>query len=136
MVGARNIRIAWWTIALSLGIGLILGLWSFSGPLPAPAGWESYDSLPRRLSRLGHIAGIALPLLNLVYVPWIRQSTAGERTRRLACTLLAFGTLGLPTVLFAAACLPITKYALPLPACAVVIAITILAATLPKEETQ
>ena len=56
--------------------------WSFGGPVAPPPGFRAFDDLPRRLVRLGHIAAIALPALNLLYVPWMARSRWGGATRR------------------------------------------------------
>ena len=59
-LGRANIWTAWWMIGASMAVGGVLGLWSFGGPLPLPPGFETFDALPRRLVRLGHIAAIDL----------------------------------------------------------------------------
>jgi hypothetical protein len=108
-----------------------LGLWSFGGPVPAPVGFVAYDDLPRRLARLGHIAGIALPMLNLLYVPWMARSRWSGATRRTGCRLLLFGTVALPTLLMLAAFWDAGRYLLPIPVAALTIAMCLLAAGLP-----
>ena len=84
-LGRVNIRVAWWMIGASMAVGAVLGLWSFGGPLAPPPGFRAFDDLPRRLVRLGHIAGVALPALNLLYVPWMARSRWGRATRRTGC---------------------------------------------------
>ena len=41
----RNALFGWTWIAVGLCFGLVLGLWSFDGPLPSPPGLEEYGSL-------------------------------------------------------------------------------------------
>jgi hypothetical protein len=53
----------WALIALSLNVGLLIGLYAFDGPLPAPPTQEIYNGLDRRLVRLGHAYAIVLGLL-------------------------------------------------------------------------
>jgi len=130
-LGRTNVRTAWWMIGVSMTVGAVLGLWSFGGPVPAPVGFVAYDDLPRRLARLGHIAGIALPMLNLLYVPWMAQSRWSVRTRRAGCRLLLFGTVVLPTLLVLAAFWSPGHYLLPIPVAALTIAVCLLAAGLP-----
>ena len=76
-MGRANVRVAWWMIGGSMAVGAVLGLWSFGGPVTPPPGFRAFDDLPRRLVRLGHIAAIALPALNLLYVPWMARSRWG-----------------------------------------------------------
>jgi hypothetical protein len=94
--GDLNLRLSWWLIGLGMALGAALGLWSFGGPLPPPLGFEDPAALPRRLARLAHIALLALPVLNLLYVPCLRQSRWSARGRRLGCRLLLAGTLAMP----------------------------------------
>jgi hypothetical protein len=130
-VGVANIRVAWWMIAASMTLGAVLGLWSFGGPVDPPPGFRAFDDVPRRLTRLGHIAGIALPLLNLLYVPWIRRARWAAATRRAGCRLLLFGTVALPSLLLVAAAWRAGRYLLPLPVGALTGAVLLLAAGLP-----
>jgi hypothetical protein len=136
LLGRVNVRVAWWMIGGSMAVGAVLGLWSFGGPVPAPVGFVAYDDLPRRLVRLGHIAGIALPMLNLLYVPWIARSQWSDATRRVGCRLLLFGTVGLPSLLVLAAFWDVARYLLPAPVAALTIAICILAAGLPGKNSE
>lgn len=130
-LGRVNVRVAWWMIGVSMAVGAVLGLWSFGGPVPAPPGFVAYDDLPRRLVRLGHIAGIALPALNLLYVPWMARSRWGDAARRRGCHLLLFGTVGLPSLLILAAFWEAGRYLLPIPVLALIAAVGLLAAGLP-----
>jgi len=129
-LGRANVRVAWWMIGGSMSVGAVLGLWSFGGPVPAPVGFVAYDDLPRRLCRLGHIAGIALPVLNLLYVPWMARSRWGRATRRAGCRLLLFGTVALPSLLVLAAFWDPGRYLLPAPVAALTVASCLLAAGL------
>jgi hypothetical protein len=134
-LGRNNIRVAWWMIGGSMAGGAVLGLWSFGGPVPAPVGFVAYDDLPRRLARLGHIAGIALPMLNLLYVPWMARSRWGVAARRAGCRLLLFGTIALPSVLILAAFWGAARWLLPFPVAALTIAVCLLAAGLPGDRS-
>jgi hypothetical protein len=84
-IGRMNIHVAWWMIGAGMAAGAVLGLWSFGGPIEPPPGFRAFDDLPRRLTRLGHIAAIALPALNLLYVPWMRRARWGDPVRRAGC---------------------------------------------------
>jgi hypothetical protein len=129
-VGRANVRMAWWMIGASMAVGAVLGLWSFGGPVAPPPGFRAFDDLPRRLVRLGHIAAIALPALNLLYVPWMRRSRWGGPARRAGCRLLLFGTAALPSVLMLAAFWDPGRYLLPIPVIALIAAVWLLAAGL------
>ena len=135
-LGRANVRVAWWMIGGSMTVGAVLGLWSFGGPVPAPVGFVAYDDLPRRLARLGHIAGIALPMLNLLYVPWMERSRWTRPIRRAGCRLLLFGTVVLPTLLVLAAFWNTGRYLLPIPVASLTIATCLLAAGLPGENSE
>jgi hypothetical protein len=134
-VGHANIRVAWWMIGASMVVGAVLGLWSFGGPVVPPPGFRAFDDLPRRLVRLGHIAAIALPALNLLYVPWVARSRWSEARRRAGCRLLLFGTLGLPSLLMVAAFWDPGRYLLPIPVAALIAAVLLLASGLPRGAT-
>ena len=114
-----------------MAVGAVLGLWSFGGPVAPPPGFRAFDDLPRRLVRLGHIAAIALPALNLLYVPWMARSRWGGSTRRAGCRLLLFGTVALPSFLMLAAFWDPGLYLLPFPVTALIAAVWLLAAGLP-----
>jgi hypothetical protein len=115
-------------IAASMALGAVLGLWSFGGPVPPPPGFQAFDDLPRRLVRLAHIAAIALPVLNLLYVPWVRRARLSPAVRRRGCRLLLFGTVALPSLLLLAAAWSPGRYALPVPVAALIAATVLVAA--------
>jgi hypothetical protein len=128
-------------IGMSMVVGGVLGLWSFGGPVSPPPGFRAFDDLPRRLVRLGHIAAIALPALNLLYVPWMARSRWSSATRRAGCRLLLFGTVALPSLLMLAAFWSPGRYLLPFPVLTLIVAVWLLAAGLagrprgPRKET-
>jgi hypothetical protein len=130
--GHVNVRVAWWMIGLSMAGGAVLGLWSFGGPVTPPPGFRAFDDLPRRLVRLGHIAAIALPALNLLYVPWIGRTRWARATRRAGCRWLLFGTVALPSLLVVAAFWSPGRYLLPIPVLALIGAVGLLAAGLSR----
>jgi hypothetical protein len=131
-IGRMNIHVAWWMIGAGMAAGAVLGLWSFGGPIEPPPGFRAFDDLPRRLTRLGHIAAIALPALNLLYVPWMRRARWGDPVRRAGCRLLLTGTVGLPSLLVLAAFWGPGRYALPVPVAALIVAIVLLAVGLSR----
>ncbi len=122
-----NLAIGWSSLAVGALTGLILGLWSFGGPLPVPEWLGDYGSLPRRLMRLGHIAFFGLGILNILMA---RQIAAARRSdySRAALASMNFGNLLLPPTLMAAALYEPLKYLMSLPAFAVSLALVIVAA--------
>ena len=70
--------IAWFSILAGALSGMVMGLWSFDGPVPTPDWIGSYDSLPRRFLRLAHIAMFALGILHFVVA---RQITRQQLTQ-------------------------------------------------------
>jgi hypothetical protein len=86
----------WLLVAVSMTIGLFIGLYAFDGPLPAPAFVGGYNEFVRRLSRLGHAYCIVFGLLAILLA---RQSAgqlagvlllAGSALSELAIVLLGF----------------------------------------------
>jgi hypothetical protein len=55
----------WCLIAASMQVGLLMGLYAFDGPVPAPSYLGEYNDFPRRLSRLGHAYAIVLGMLSI-----------------------------------------------------------------------
>ena len=120
-----NRAVGWSSLALGAVTGLILGLWSFDGPMAVPEWLGGYGDTSRRLARLGHIAFFGLGILNLLLareLPGLRLR-AGQR--RAASLAMSFGNIFLPLTLFAAAAYRPFKYLMPLPALAVTLAMVL-----------
>jgi len=122
-----NRSIGWTSMAVGVATGLVMGLWSFDGPLPVPAWLGDYGDTPRRLARLGHIAFLGLGILNLLLTHELPRSTLGGTGKTVAATSMNIGNVGLPLGLFAAAAWAPAKYALAIPATAVFVALTLMA---------
>lgn len=123
----RNRMIGWVSMALGAGSGLMLGLWSFSGPVPTPDWLGDYDNVSRRLVRLGHIAFFGLGILNILLareLPHLALSTAAQR---LALRAMNFGNIFLPLTLWAAGVYHPLKYLMPFPATSVFVALLVAA---------
>jgi hypothetical protein len=56
----------WLLVAASMGVGLLVGLYAFDGPLPTPRFAGAYNAYTRRLTRLGHAYCIAFGMLAIV----------------------------------------------------------------------
>lgn len=119
--------IAWTSLLLGAASGLVIGLWSFGGPVPEPDWVGGYTDLPRRLLRLGHIALFALGMINFMLTRQLAGSGLSEGTNRLALVAMNLGNVGIPVLLFAAVVRPEVKYLLALPALAVALALAIAA---------
>jgi len=119
--------IALTSLLLGAVSGLVIGLWSFGGPLPEPAWVGGYSELPRRLIRLGHIALFALGMINLMLARQHADFGLPERTTRLALAAMNIGNLLMPALLFVTVFLPAMKYLLAVPALAVSLALAIAA---------
>lgn len=55
----------WLAVCVSMGVGLLMGSYSFGGPLPAPSMIGDYDALPRMLLRDGHIMVLSLGVVGI-----------------------------------------------------------------------
>jgi hypothetical protein len=73
----------WLLMVLSMSVGLVIGLYAFDGPLPAPAFVGSYNEFVRRLIRLAHPYAIVFGLLAILL--------ARQRAGRLAVSLFVAG---------------------------------------------
>lgn len=128
--GLRNRQVAWLCATLGAVTGLVMGLWSFDGPVPVPAWLGEYGSTARRLARLGHIAFFGLAILNLLLATELDRVRNHRTAHHIASVAMNFGNVGLPLVLFGAAVWAPLKYLLPIPALAVTIALLLTALTL------
>jgi len=117
-----NRAVGWSSLALGAVTGLVLGLWSFDGPMAVPEWLGDYEDTSRRLARLGHIAFFGLGILNLLLARELPELRLRPRQRRLASLAMSFGNVFLPLTLFAAAVYRPFKYLMPLPALAVMLA--------------
>ena len=122
-----NRAIALTSLALGAAVGLILGLWSFDGPLPVPAWLGAYVDTPRRLVRLGHIAFFGLGILNLLLAREYAALALRDATIKTAFHCMNFGNVFLPCTLIAAAVYAPAKPFLAAPALSVFIALCLAA---------
>ena len=122
-----NRAIGWSSMALGVATGLVMGLWSFDGPVLPPKMLEDYSDVHRRLARLGHIAFFGLGILNILLAREFHALDLGQGQKRVAAWAMNFGNVFLPLTLFAAAVWHPLKYTMPLPATSVFVAIAIAA---------
>jgi hypothetical protein len=98
-IGALNIHLGWIWMVLGISSGALLGMWSFDGPVPLPSGYKKYDDLPRRLTRLAHIACFMLPLISINYGVHINSIPLSDDIKMLGCQLMLVCMFGVPTLL-------------------------------------
>lgn len=122
-----NRLVGWTSMALGATTGLIMGMWSFNGPMETPAWLGEYADVSRRLARLGHIALFGLGILNVLLARELTRATLSAAAHRAASLAMNFGNIFLPLTLFAAAAYHPAKYLLPVPALSVTIALVIVA---------
>lgn len=122
-----NRTVGWTSLAFGVGSGLVLGMWSFDGPLEVPAWIGAYDDTSRRLVRLGHIALIGLGILDILLGRELPRSQLGPRLKQVASLAMIFGNAFLPLTLFAAGFHRPLKYAMALPASSVFVALVLAA---------
>jgi hypothetical protein len=118
---------AWISFVLGIASGLTLGLWSFDGPFTTPLWLGDYESVARRLVRLGHIAYFGLGFLNLLLAWELPKLHLSDRQKILAGKAMIFGNMVLPLTLFAAGMYHPLKYLMPIPALSVFLAMCLAA---------
>lgn len=123
-----NRAIGFTSLLIGVASGMIIGLWSFGGPLPVPDGIGEYSDLPRRFLRLGHIAFFGLGLINLAIAGHCGCLNFGLAARQRSLTLINLGNVGLPPLLLAAAWQPVLLYLMPVPVLCVFAALALAAA--------
>lgn len=121
-----NRVVGWCSFVLGITTGLVMGMWSFGGPVPVPEFLGEYNDLSRRLARLGHIAFFGLGILNVLLARELPRLTLTPTIRRVASAAMNFGNLFLPLTLLAAAAFHPLKYFMPIPATSVFIALVIM----------
>ncbi len=129
-----NRLVGWTSMAVGATTGLMMGLWSFNGPMDTPTWLGEYADVSRRLARLGHIAFFGLGILNVLLAGELMRSTLSDAARRVALATMNFGNIFLPVTLFAAAAYHPAKYLLPVPAMSVTVALVIVAYGVYKQD--
>ena len=124
---SRNRLVGWTSLAIGVAVGLVMGLWSFDGPLQPPGWIGEYTDTSRRLVRLGHIAFIGLGAIDILLERELVRSALGQAGRRLASWSMVIGNVLLPVTLFASAAYRPIKYFMAVPASAVFVALVLAA---------
>jgi len=77
----QNRAIGFTSMLIGVISGMVLGLWSFGGPIPVPEVIGAYDDLSRRFLRLGNIAFFGLGIINIA-IAGHTGNLGFSRTRR------------------------------------------------------
>ena len=130
LIGRKNIKFGWLWILVGIFVGAIMSMWSFNGPFVSPVG--DYDSLPRRMLRLSHIAFIALAMINILYGYEIDKVKLKEKFKRLGSSFILYGAILMPLVLMGAVFYENLKYFAVVPIFLIIISLIIILAGIMK----
>jgi hypothetical protein len=108
-----NWTLGWMLLLLGLLSGGLMGLF-----FHRPDFLGGYDSWPRRLFRLGHIACMALGMLNLIYAA---GPHAGGLAGQITSATLTIGSISMPLVCFLSGWRCGLKFLFPLPVLALAV---------------
>ena len=123
----ENRAVGWTCMAAGIASGLVLGLWSFDGPVEVPDWIGDYASTPRRMVRLAHIALMALGIINILLGRELPDLALGPGTKRAVSVTMNIGNVFLPLTLFAGALFMPLKYLMAIPALCVLYAVSTMA---------
>ena len=119
--GEINILFGWAWMCVGFILGMTLGIWAEGEK------WlGGYASITRRYLRLGHVAFIALSIINILYGRELGSADLPVYVKSIGSSLMIFGAAGVPLVCVSAAFFRKARYFLPLPALAVLIGTAIL----------
>ncbi len=120
-IGDTNIIFGWVWMCFGFIFGMTLGIWADGEK------WlGGYASVARRYLRLGHVAFIALPIINILYGKELPLVDLSDSMKYIGSYLMIFGAVGVPITCVSAAFIRKTRYFLPLPASAILIGTIIL----------
>ena len=120
-IGEANVIFGWAWMCFGFILGMTLGIWAEGKE------WlGGYTSVTRRYLRLGHVAFIALSIINILYGKELALVDLGDGIKNIGSYLMIFGAVGVPITCVSAAFIRKTKYFLPLPASALLVGTIIL----------
>ncbi len=119
--GEINILFGWAWMCLGFIFGMTLGMWA-----EGETWLGGYASITRRYLRLGHVAFIALSVINILYGKELGAVALPIHIKNIGSYLMISGAAGVPLACVSAAFFRKTRYFLPLPALAVLIGTAIL----------
>lgn len=115
-MGEINVAFGWIWLNIGIVMGMVMGLWSFDGPLKTPRGHEDYSSLPRRLVRLSHVAFIVPSIINILYGKEIGSLHISAGLKTLGSWSMILAAAGISIGCLATAFWNRLKYLLAIPA--------------------
>ncbi len=127
MIGQLNIFLGWLWILMGITSGSIIGMWSFAGPFKTPRNFERYDDLPRRMTRLAHVACFMLPIINILYGEYLDAVPLSVDLKLMGSYSMLVLMFGIPTFLLAASYKIILKYLNVIPVSAGFVGLGIMA---------
>jgi hypothetical protein len=131
-IGKLNIVFGWVWMNMGFITGLLMGLkaeqFGLNTQREGPTWLDGYGSVPRRLIRLGHVAFIMLPVLNILYGQFIDGANLPHAWKVAGSTSMIVGAVGVPLLCMGAAFYRPLKIFLGLPASAVLLGNLIIAA--------
>jgi hypothetical protein len=110
----------WSLILAGFVVGSILGLFFHQ-----PEFMGGYGSFPRRLVRLGHIACIALGMVNLLFAG-SANLTSAPNLLTVASVSLLVGSVAMPAMCFLTAWRPAFRHGFAVPVLALVLAVALV----------
>jgi len=120
-IGDANIIFGWAWMCFGFILGMTLGIW-----VEGKEWLGGYASVTRRYLRLGHVAFIALSIINILYGKELPLVDLSDSMKNIGSYLMIFGAVGVPVTCVSAAFIRKIKYFLPLPASALLIGTIIL----------
>jgi len=116
-----NETFGWACVLAGFLAGMLLGLRFHE------EGWlGGYSSFPRRMLRLGHVALVALGLLNVVAARSLEVSHLGDTARHVASLALIVGALTMPATCALVAWMPRARHAFAVPITALLLSVSLL----------
>ena len=122
IIGQINVLFGWVWMCLGFIFGMTLGIWA-----EGETWLGGYASVERRYLRLGHVAFIALSIINILYGKELGDVALPIYIKNIGSYLMIFGAAGVPLTCISATFFRKTRYFLPLPALAVLTGTAILA---------
>jgi hypothetical protein len=124
-MAVHNLYFAWCWFFMGLASGTIQGLWFHR------ENWlGGYDSWPRRLTRLGHIAFFGTGLLNLCFAFTVLLLGVEGQLVRWASPLLILGAVSMSTVCYLCAWRKPLRHLFFIPVVSLLVGVGLMAAAL------
>ena len=97
-IGDANVVFGWIWMCLGFILGMTMGIWAEGKQ------WlGGYASVTRRYLRLGHIAFIALSIINILYGKELASVDLSDNMKNIGSFLMIFGAVGVPVTCVSAA---------------------------------